>query len=162
DMNIFVGGLAPAWGNPGFGVYQDAPQAITIDATVSDPDKGTVIEVEFLAAGNVGLFYIQDATPKDLSAFATGNLVFDLKVLTNDNNTDGFLVKADCVHPCSSLEVAVPLPVDNDWHTITVPVANLNHAGFNIANVNTPFAFWPVFNQQGVTFRVANIRWVLP
>lgn len=162
DMNIFVGELSPEWGDPGFGVYQEGAQNITIDATATDPEKGAVIEVEFLSAGDVGLFFIQDNAPKDLSAFAAGNLVFDLKVVTNSNNTDGFMVKADCVHPCSSLEVGIPLPSDNNWHTVTIPVADLNHDGFNIENVNTPFAFWPVFTQQGVTFRVANIRWELP
>ena len=160
DMDIFVNGLSPDWGNPGFGVWQDGGQVITIDATVEDAEKGTVVQVEFTNTG-MGTFYIQDA-PKDLSAFAAGSLVFDLKVVSNNGNTSGFLVKADCVYPCVGAEVPVPLPADNDWHTVTVPIADINQGGFDIEKVNTPFSLWPVFGQQDVTFQVGNIRWVLP
>jgi beta-glucanase (GH16 family) len=161
DMDIFVGGLAAEWGNPGFGVWQDGGQSIVIDATVADPDKGTVIEVAFTPVG-MGTFFIQSTGFKDLSAFATGNLVFDLKVVSNTGNTGGFLVKADCGYPCVGAEVPVALPGDNDWHTITVPIASIAaQPGFNIANVNTPFSLWPVFGQQNVIFRVANVRWEL-
>lgn len=162
DMDIFVGGLASEWGNPGFGVWQEGGQVITIDATVEDPVKGTVIEVNFTPIGT-GTFYIQDNGFKDLSAFADGNLVFDLKVVSNNGNTSGFLVKADCGYPCVGAEVPVPLPGDDEWHTITVPIASIAaEPGFNIANVNTPFSLWPVFGQQDMTFRVANVRWTLP
>jgi beta-glucanase (GH16 family) len=161
DMDIFVGGLSPEWSTPGFGVWQDGGQAINIDATVNDPDKGTVMEVTFTSVG-LGTFFIQDSTPKDLSAFTGGNLVFDLKVVSSSGNTDGFLVKADCGYPCTGAEVPVALPGDNNWHTITVPIASINQGGFDITKVDTPFSLWPVFGQQNVSFRVANVRWVLP
>jgi hypothetical protein len=159
DMDIYVGGLDADWGNPGFGVWQDGGQVITIDATVNDPDKGTVTQVAFTATG-MGTFYIQGAA-KDLTAFADGNLVFDLKVVSNTGNTSGFLVKADCGYPCAGAEVPVALPSDNNWHTITVPIADINKGGFDITKVNTPFSLWPVFGQQNVTFQVANVRWEL-
>src|SRR5690606_1336261 len=124
--------------------------------------KGTVIEVNFTPIGT-GTFYIQDNGFKDLSAFADGNLVFDLKVVSNNGNTSGFLVKADCGYPCVGAEVPVPLPGDDEWHAITVPIASIAaEPGFNVANVNTPFSLWPVFGQQDMTFRVANVRWTLP
>lgn len=159
DMDIFVGGLDAAWTNPGFDVWQDGGQVITIDATVNDPDKGTVTQVAFTSTG-MGTFYIQGGS-KDLSAFTTGKLVFDLKVVSNTGNTSGFLVKADCVYPCVGAEVPVALPGDNNWHTITVPIADINKGGFDITKVNTPFSLWPVFGQQNVTFQVANVRWEL-
>ncbi|WP_331346141.1 family 16 glycosylhydrolase [Cellvibrio sp. UBA7661] len=161
DMDIFVGGLDANWSNPGFGVWQADGQVITIDATVNDPDKGTVTQVAFTPVG-MGTFYIQGSS-KDLSAFAAGDLVFDLKVVSNTGNTSGFLVKADCGFPCVGAEIPVPLPADNNWHTITVPIASIAaKAGFDITKVNTPFSLWPVFGQQNVTFQVANVRWRLP
>lgn len=159
DMDIFVGGLSADWGNPGFGVWQADGQVITIDATVNDPDKGTVTQVAFTSTG-MGTFYIQGGS-KDLSAFTTGNLVFDLKVVSNTGNTSGFLVKADCGYPCVGAEVPVALPGDNAWHTITVPIADINKGGFDITKVNTPFSLWPKFGEQNVTFQVTNVRWEL-
>ncbi|WP_049721291.1 glycoside hydrolase family 16 protein [Gilvimarinus polysaccharolyticus] len=160
DMDIFVNALPAEWSSPGFGVWQDGGQVITLDATIVDPDKGTVIGVEFTDTG-LGTFYIQDSTAKDLSAFASGNLVFDLKVVSNNGNTQGFLAKADCGYPCVGTEVPVPLPADNEWHTITIPIADINQGGFDIENVDTPFSLWPVFGEQDVTFQVGNIRWEL-
>ena len=159
DMDIFVGGLSADWGNPGFNVWRDGGQVITIDATVNDADKGTVTQVAFTATG-MGTFYIQGPA-KNLTAFADGNLVFDLKVVSNTGNTSGFLVKADCGYPCAGAEVPVALPSDNNWHTITVPIADINKGGFDITKVDTPFSLWPVFGQQNVTFQVANVRWEL-
>jgi len=159
DMDVFVGGLDADWTNPGFGVWQADGQVITIDATVNDADKGTVTQVAFTPVG-MGTFYIQ-GTAKDLTAFTGGNLVFDLKVVSNTGNTSGFLVKADCGYPCVGAEVPVALPGDNNWHTVTVPIADINKGGFDITKVNTPFSLWPVFGQQNVTFQVANVRWEL-
>lgn len=160
DMDIFVGGLDADWTNPGFGVWQADGQVITIDATVNDSDKGVVTQVAFTSTG-MGTFYIQGGS-KDLSAFSTGNLVFDLKVVSNTGNTSGFLVKADCGYPCVGEEIPVPLLGDNNWHTITVPIASIAaKAGFDIAKVNTPFSLWPKFGEQNVTFQVANVRWEL-
>lgn len=161
DIDVFVNGLDAAWGNLRFDVWQADGQSIAITEVTDDPVKGNAIEVAFTPIG-MGTFYIQGAA-KDLTAFAAGNLVFDLKVVSNTGNTDGFLVKADCGYPCVGAEVAVALPADNDWHTISVPIASIAaQSGFNLAGVNTPFSLWPVFGQQNVTYRVANIRWELP
>ncbi|WP_339617725.1 family 16 glycosylhydrolase [uncultured Gilvimarinus sp.] len=160
DMDIFVDNLAADWSNPGFEVYQQGGQVITIDATATDPDKGTVIEVEFTDTG-FGTFYIRDSSAKDLSAFTSGNLVFDLKVVSNTGNTNGFVVKADCGYPCVGTEVSVPLPADNEWHPISVPISDINQGGFDITKVDVPFSLWPIAGEQNVTFQVDNIRWEL-
>ncbi|MCP8899945.1 family 16 glycosylhydrolase [Gilvimarinus xylanilyticus] len=161
DMDVFVNGLAADWGNPGFGVWQAEGQIINLDATVTDADKGTVLQAEF-TQNNMGTFYIQDAAAKDLSAFANGNLVFDLKVVSNSGNSDGFLVKVESTGGNSSNEVPVPLPAGNDWTTISVPFTELANGAFDLEKVNTPFSMWPVFGQQQVTFQIANLRWELP
>ncbi|WP_339898530.1 family 16 glycosylhydrolase [uncultured Gilvimarinus sp.] len=159
DMDVFVGGLSADWGNPGFGVWQANGQVINLDATITDPDKGTVLQAEF-TQNNMGTFYIQDTAAKDLSAFAGGNLVFDLKVVSNNaGNTSGFLVKVE--GGASSNEVPVAMPADNDWHTVSVPFADLANAGLDLEKVTVPFSMWPIFGEQEVTFQIANLRWEL-
>src|SRR5690606_5437585 len=132
---IFTDGLSPEWGHPGFGLWQDGGQVINIQVVNNDPVKGDAVEVTFLDAG-MGTFFIQGPA-QDLSAFAGGNVVFDLKVVSNEGNTSGFLVKADCGYPCAGAEVPVALPGDNEWHTISVPVASIAaQSGFDITNVD--------------------------
>ncbi len=158
DLQIYVGGLADDWSNPGWGIWQQQGQNI-IRTMVEDSEKGIVPQYEFQPVGE-GIMYIQSVTPQDLSAFSGGAVKFDLKVINAGSNTSGFRVKADCVFPCTSNEIEVPMPPDGEWHAISVPISVMTAgSGFNITNVNTPFAFFPVFGQQGVTFRLANIRW---
>jgi hypothetical protein len=154
-MNIFMGELAAEWSNPGIAVYQEGGQNIII-TTVVDDDLGNVLQFEF--GTGFGTMYIQSTEAKNLSAFADGELIFDLKLVAAGNNTSGFRVKADCGYPCGSVELPVALPTDNEWHTITVPIASLS--GLNLTNVDTPISFFPVYGEQdGVIFQLANIRW---
>ncbi|WP_024461454.1 glycoside hydrolase family 16 protein [Marinimicrobium sp. LS-A18] len=161
-VDVFVdGSLDALWTDPGVDFYVEGGQSIT-STTVSDGDRGDVLEIAFGASG-FGTMYIQSTDPQDLSAYAGGNLVFDLKVVDAGNNTDGFLVKADCIYPCTSNELSVPLQNDGEWHTVSVSIADLTSgSGFIISRVNTPFSLWPVAGQQSnVVFRLDNIRWEL-
>ena len=161
-VDVFVdGSLDALWTDPGVDFYVEGGQSIT-STTVSDGDRGDVLEIAFGASG-FGTMYIQSTDPQDLSAYAGGNLVFDLKVVDAGNNTDGFLVKADCIYPCTSNELSVPLQNDGEWHTVSVSIADLTSgSGFIISRVNTPFSLWPVSGQQSnVVFRLDNIRWEL-
>lgn len=162
SIEVFVdGALGELWTDPGVATYTEGGQTITT-GTVADDERGDVLQVRYGTEG-FGTMYVQSTTAQNLEAFAAGNLVFDLKVMRADGNTDGFLVKSDCGYPCSSNELSVPLPEGEGWHTITVPIQDLMEgSGFNINNVDTPFSLWPVAGQQAdVVFRLDNIRWDL-
>ncbi|UZJ43375.1 family 16 glycosylhydrolase [Marinimicrobium sp. C6131] len=161
-VDVFVdGSLTDTWSDPGVDFYVQDGQSIT-SSLVNDGDRGDVLELTFGANG-FGTMFIQSSEPQDLSAYAAGNLVFDLKVMDAGNNSDGFLVKADCIYPCTSNELAVPLQNDGQWHTVSVSIADLTSgSGFIMNRVNTPFSLWPVMGQQSnVVFRLDNIRWEL-
>ncbi len=161
-VDVFVdGALTDTWSDPGVDFYVQDGQSIT-SALVNDGDRGDVLEVTFGTSG-FGTMFIQSSDPQDLSAYAGGNLVFDLKVVDAGNNSDGFLVKADCIYPCTSNELPVPLQNDGEWHTVSVSIADLTSgSGFIMSRVNTPFSLWPVGEQQSnVVFRLDNIRWEL-
>lgn len=161
-VNVFVdGALDDLWTDPGIDAYTEGGQTVT-SGVVADDERGDVLQVRFGTEG-FGTMYIQSSTAQELSAYAAGNLVFDLKVMRADNNTDGFLVKADCGYPCASNELSVELPATGEWTTITVPVSDLTAGtAFEINNVDTPFSLWPVGGQQAdVIYRLDNIRWEL-
>lgn len=161
-VDVFVdGALDELWTDPGVDFYMDDTQTVT-SSIVNDDDRGDVLQVRFGPEG-FGTMYIQSGTAQDLSTYAAGNLVFDLKVMRAESNTDGFLVKADCGYPCTSKELPVDLPTIGEWTTVTVPIPELTEGtGFEINNVDTPFSLWPVAGQQAeVIFRLDNIRWEL-
>lgn len=162
-LDVFVGGrLVEPWNNPGVDFFDDPGQVIT-QALVADPDSSdNVLEITF-SNDNFGTMFIQAEDAQDLNEFSAGELVFDLKVVDPAQNSGGFLVKADCIFPCTSKEIPVAMPDDDSWTTVRVPISELTQGtGFRFATVNVPFSFWPIDGEQeNVTFRLDNIRWVL-
>lgn len=130
--------------------------------TVTSEDDGreTVLEVTFNADGADGVFYIQTAQTVDLSSFASGNLIFDIKVTDYASNTAGIDFKVDCVYPCSTGDQSLGVVGAGEWETITIPVANLVSQGLDLSSVNSGLVIFPTWgDQQGVTFQLDNIRW---
>ena len=166
DSNFFIfeDAVDANWSSPGVFFY-NAPNAGTITWSVtadSENAENEVLQFEFGADGDHNsTMYIQSSTPKDLQAFAGGNLKFDLKVIDAASNIGGFLVKADCVYPCGSAVIPVPMPATiGAWTPVTVPIDNLT--GLTLGKVDTPISFYPVQGEQeGVTFQLDNIRWEL-
>ncbi len=158
DMDIYIDAVAAAWSDPGVDYYPPGTHGITrTDEAVEG--RGNVLQFEF--GPNFATMYIQSVDTQDLSAYgATGSLNFDLRIIEAAGNTDGFKVKADCVYPCGSIELPVPLPEGNDWVNIDIPIKDLK--GLDLKKVNTPISFFPVTDQQnGVIFQMDNIRWVM-
>jgi len=162
-LDVFVDGtVSDLFSDPGVDTFTQDGQAIDV-RTVDDTDRGSVLEFEFTPAG-FGTMFIQSSTPRNLSAFSGGALEFDFKVVNAGENTNGFLVKADCVFPCSTAEIPVALPADDQWQSVSVPMSELTSGAgsdFNFNEVDTPFSFFPVFGEQGdVIFRIDNVRWI--
>ncbi|GLP96463.1 family 16 glycosylhydrolase [Paraferrimonas sedimenticola] len=127
-----------------------------------DPEHGTVLEVKMSENGSDGLLYIQSQQPVDLSAFANGELRFDLKVLDYAGTSSGMAFKVDCVFPCSTNDIELGVVADGVWQSFSVPVTDLVGRGLNLAGVNTGIVIFPTFgDQQGVSFQIDNVSWVV-
>lgn len=160
SVDVFSNGqVGDDWNDPGVDTYTQDGQDIS-SSIVDDSERGDVLEIGFGSAG-FGTMYIQNENPRDLSAYSAGSLVFDLKVVDAGSNTEGFLVKADCIHPCSSHELPVDMPEVGEWTTVSITISELTSGSSFILNrVDVPFSFWPVPGSQAdVTFRLDNIRW---
>jgi beta-glucanase (GH16 family) len=133
-----------------------------VDAT--EPARGKVVDVKYQTATKNGVAFIQSFSTKNLSAFAEkGYVEFDVKVLDYGKNIDGLVIKADCVNPCGSGDIALGRVAEGVWETFTIPVATYVQGGLNLTKVNTPFVILPTWGQQeGVHLQLDNIRWVNP
>jgi hypothetical protein len=97
----------------------------------------------------------------DMSAYATGKVIFDIKVIANSNDNAPLEFVLDCGWPCQNTEKLLRLPAVNQWTTIEVPVADLIRDGLTITNVLTGFQILPSWGHQiGAHFQLDNIRWV--
>ncbi len=163
DFDVFVDAVDPLWGF-GIGVWDTGGGHVQTDVVAADEsERGKVIDVRFTASGQNGLMFVQtqEGYTVDASAFSSGYLVFDIKVLDYGTNTAGLVVKVDCVNPCSSGDIPIGVVGNGSWETVSVPIASMLPA-LNLGQVNTPFALLPVWGQQeGVHLQLDNIRWSL-
>jgi beta-glucanase (GH16 family) len=176
---VFDNAVDPTWDvgiagteSPNFPLITDGAGAITrwvvADGTTlvpaDDPARGNVIEATVGGtAPEFGLLFIQSSTPVDLSTYAAGSVVFDIFVVDYGTNTNGMMMKIDCVFPCTSGDQSIGVVGDGQWETVSIPVSQLVTAGLNLATVNTGIAVYPdIADQQAgadVVFRIDNVRW---
>jgi beta-glucanase (GH16 family) len=129
----------------------------TLDS--GDAERGKVIETTFSDSGASGLTFIGSDSAIDLNPWADGELVFDVKVLSNPRafpivyKLDGPNGGADSTTGDQSLGV---LPV-GEWQTVRVPVASLAAKGLDISAVSA-FVLFPTFAGQDVVFQWGNVR----
>lgn len=150
----------------GIGIYEATSDYITasmVDA--DDASRGKVLDIQYGPDGAYGLVFIQSTSTKDMSAFAGGELSFDVRVL--DYADAGSLnVRADCVHPCSSGDINIGMPGVGEWETVTLSVDLLTKDdGLDLTRVNTPFVVFPTWSygaQNNVHLQVDNIRYLAP
>ena len=160
---VFENALDANWSNPGVQFYQ-APNSAPHTSAVVDDGTGSndVLQVTFGADGDWNsTMYVQTSTPKDLGAFAGGNLVFDIRVTAAGANSGAFLIKGEggaSVAP--GQEHAITVNNDGAWHEMTVSVTDLKIT--NLSTVTVPISLWPNGNQNGVVFQLDNVRWELP
>ena len=137
--------------------------------TSSNANRGNVIEATYGQKENVGsTLTLRSAEILNRSEYSTGKLIFDLNVpdfgesYNADKGRALFEVVLECVWPCTSHSVYIPVSFENVWHTVVIDIADLVRDGFDPSNVDTAFMVRPVFenaSQQGVVFQLDNIRW---
>ncbi len=122
-------------------------------------DHGIVKQFTFNSDESLGYFQLAPGNVQDFRGYAT--LEFDVFVV-NDNGADGFVVKMDCVHPCSSGDYAIDKPAQGVWTSYSIALADLvanTGSNLEISNVNTPLAFFPTWgNQNGFVAQFDNVR----
>ncbi len=127
----------------------------------ADSEHGTVIQTTFNT--NEAVVYFQAPVTYDLTDWAEGFVEFDLRVLDSGTATRGFMLKVDCVHPCSSGDFPIGEPAVGEWIHYRVAIADLlSHAGssLDLTLVNTPLVIFPTWgNQEGVVMQVDNVEW---
>ena len=122
--------------------------------TAQDSERGAVLEVEHPVDADFAGLFVKTAQPLDLTAFADGALLFELRTVSGD---DQFTLKLDCVFPCTSDNKDIVFPITNSWQTITVPLAELQQAGLNLSQVDTGIVIWATAHQN-TTFQVDDVR----
>ena len=167
-VNVFIDSIDPTWSN-GIGAWDTAVGSDYFDGTAgnhvgwslvdtAEAGHDTVIEATFAADGANGVLFIQSASGVDLSGFADGNLVFDLKL--EAGATSGITYKVDCTDPCGTGDQTLMGVVAGDWQTHVIPVSSLVAAGLDLSKVNSPIVIFPTWgDQQGVSFQLDNVRW---
>ena len=136
---------------------------------VDDDERGSVLEITYADEANVtaGFFFNTDtdesidagtATGLDMSAFEAGMVNFDVKVISEGNNTDGWVYKQDCFYPCTSGDKTIGKAGVSGWETVSIPVADLL-PGLDLTKVSTGIVLWPAKDASGFKYRLDNVYW---
>ncbi|SMF16055.1 beta-glucosidase [Alteromonadaceae bacterium Bs31] len=126
--------------------------------------RGKVIDIRYsdaLANGRVRFHTSKPGQVKDMSAYATGTIEFDVRVLDWGRSDRALVVRVVCGYPCASGPVRIQVPGTGEWHTIKLAIAQLVDDGLELDSVDIGLAISPTWNRmQGVHFQMDNIRWV--
>ena len=121
---------------------------------VDDGVRGEVLQITHTAAGDLAGLFIAANTPLDVSAYAGGSVVFDVRVVSGDSK---ITMKLDCVYPCTSGDQALGSKGASGWETVEVPFATLAGGGLDLTNVNTGIVIWAT-DATSTVFQLDNIR----
>jgi hypothetical protein len=122
---------------------------------VQDTDRGSVLQVEHSSASEQAIFYFKTSMGKDLSGYAGGQLIFDIKTISGDSS---YSMKVDCVYPCGSSDKNIGIRGDGSWETVTIEVDDLVEDGLSLATVDTGLVIWAT-QFTSTTFQLDNVRW---
>ena len=121
---------------------------------VEDDARGDVLEVTHSATGELAGLFIATSVPLDVSGFATGDVQFDIRVISGDSN---ITMKIDCVHPCSSGDQTLGSKGASGWETVKFPFSTLIAGGLDMSRVSTGIVIWAT-NTTSTVFQIDNVR----
>jgi endoglucanase Acf2 len=166
DLLVFTNGAVdPAW-DRGISAFDEATGFAECNndggaacpsigwELVNDIERGDVLQITHTADGNLAGVFIAVNIPLDVSGFAGGSVVFDVRVISGDSN---ITMKLDCVYPCTSGDQNLGSHGATGWETVEVPFATLAAGGLNLRNVNTGIVIWAT-NATSTVFQIDNIR----
>jgi len=121
---------------------------------VTDNDRGDVLEVSHTGAGKSAGVFIAINGIVDLSDYAEGSIIFDVKVISGDSK---ITMKLDCIYPCTSGEQALGSKGASGWETVEIPLATLVTGGLDLSKVNTGIVIWAT-DATSTVFQIDNAR----
>ena len=122
---------------------------------VEDSDRGSVLQVEHSSAGEQAILYFKTATPTNLSLYAGGKILFDIKTISGNSS---YTMKIDCVYPCTSGDKTLGAKGYNGWETISVNVDELVNQGLILETIDTGLVIW-ASQYTNTIFQLDNVRW---
>lgn len=164
DAGIFAFDQALGYGACGGGPAPDTGCESIAFEVVDDAERGSVLEVSYLTDQFAGIVIDSSAPGLDMSAYETGVLNFDIKVVSAGSNTT-YKVKLDDHNGGSTGEFDVSADNSGDWSTYSVNMSDLlanvdgNGVGGNMSLTTVKaVVFMATFGQvQDVVFRLDNV-----
>jgi beta-glucanase (GH16 family) len=123
---------------------------------VNDNQRGDVLQIEHAGTNSAAGLFIQTSNAYDMSAYASGTLEFDVKIVTGDSQ---ITMKVDCIYPCTSSDYPLGNIEPYQWTSVSVPVNDLVNQGLNLSHIDTGIVIWA--SQYFSTFKLDNVRWVM-
>jgi hypothetical protein len=164
DAGIFAFDQALGYGACGGGPAPDTGCESIAFEVVDDADRGSVLEISYLSDQFAGIVIDSDPPGLDMSAYETGVLKFDIKVVSAGDNTT-YKVKLDDHNGGSTGEFDVDADNSGSWATYSVNMSDLlvnvdgNGVGGNLSlNTLKAVVFMATFGAtQDVVFRLDNV-----
>jgi beta-glucanase (GH16 family) len=168
EMSVFDQGLAGSGWDRGINAFDEAIDYRECNndggagcpsiswEPVTDSERNNVLEVTHSSSGKKAGIFIASSLGKNLSNFAGGHILFDIKVVSGDSN---ITMKIDCFWPCTSGEQPLGSKGSSGWETVTVPVNTLVSNNLDLSKVNTGIVVW-ASNTTNTVFRIDNVRWL--
>ena len=164
DAGIFAFDQALGYGACGGGPAPDTGCESIAFEVVDDADRGSVLEISHLSDQFAGIVIDSNAPGLDMSAYETGVLKFDIKVVSAGDNAT-YKVKLDDHNGGSTGEFDVDADNSGSWATYSVNMSDLlvnvdgNGVGGNLSlNTLKAVVFMATFGAtQDVVFRLDNV-----
>ncbi|MES2822009.1 MAG: putative glycoside hydrolase [Pseudomonadota bacterium] len=176
---VFVDSVCSPWRNPSIfemNSITSASREIT-DTNVgeglsfniidsNDAGHHQVLDIHYadqtIVNGVVHVFAPESAINSlDLTEYATGKLIFDIKVIHEGTAKPDIELTVECGWPCvNTPEIIKPLAL-NQWQTVEISVAEMISRGLDVTKVTTGFLLSPTWGEQAnAHYQLDNIRWV--
>lgn len=95
----------------------------------------------------------------DLTAFKSGQLHFDIRIIDFAHNINGLEISLGCGRNCTSEPLDINPTQQGQWQSVSIDIQRLVARGLEITQVQTGFAIQPAAGeQQGVHIQLDNIR----
>lgn len=176
---VFIDSVCSGWRNVS---YFELKKGVAYVGETEDGSPGQLLTLSTINTGETGHNQVLDinyngnndynaiarirnpesaTTGLDMSAYATGKLVFDIKVLNTGDAKEPLNLVLDCGYPCENTPYLVKTTSLNQWKTVEVSIADMIASGLDIKHIYTGFQLSPPWDmQKNVHFQVDNIRWI--